>query len=138
MLRCVRIWTDPGGNSTFEEGELSLPDGHPGDAIGQEMLAVSLSFRETRPQDALAWHDAPVRQFVLTLGGTLEFETRSGATFVIRPGDILLAEDTTGSGHRWRLVGNDPWRRAYVVLPAGLQTSFIPLRQSPAGQGVTR
>ena len=138
MLRCVRIWTDPDGNSTFEEGELSLSGGHPGDAIGEAMLAVSLSFRETMPRDALAWHNAPIRQFVLTLGGTLEFETRGGASFVIRPGDILLAEDTTGSGHRWRLIGNDPWRRAYVVLPAGLDTSFRPLPPSPAGREVAR
>jgi hypothetical protein len=27
----------------------------------------------------------------------------------------LLAEDVTGSGHPWKLIGNDPWRRAYVI-----------------------
>jgi quercetin dioxygenase-like cupin family protein len=61
---------------------------------------------------------------VLTLGGTLEFETRDGDTFIIRPGDVLLAEDTTGSGHRWRLIGEEPWRRAYVILPEGLEAGF--------------
>jgi hypothetical protein len=128
MIRCVRIWTDAEGGSTFEEGSLSLPGGSAGDAIGQAMAAASISFRETLPKDALAWHDAPTRQFVLTLGGTLEFTTRRGETFVIRPGDVLLAEDTTGSGHRWRLVGEEAWRRAYVILPPGLETSFTPRR----------
>jgi quercetin dioxygenase-like cupin family protein len=66
----------------------------------------------------------PTHQLVLTLGGTLEFETREGATFVVRPGDVLLAEDTTGSGHRWRLVGADPWQRAYVILPEGFDAGF--------------
>ena len=31
--------------------------------------------------------------------------------FHLRPGDILLAEDTTGTGHSWKLVDENPWRR---------------------------
>lgn len=124
MIRCIRIWTDGQGASRFEEGGIALPGGHEGDAIGQAFAAASVSFRETVPKSALAWHIAPTHQLVLTLGGTLEFETREGATFIIRPGDVLLAEDTTGSGHRWRLIGPDPWRRAYVILPEGLDAGF--------------
>jgi quercetin dioxygenase-like cupin family protein len=51
-----------------------------------------------------AWHDAPVRQFVITLSGTLDFQTRNGEHLTIHPGDILLADDTTGSAHSWKLV----------------------------------
>jgi hypothetical protein len=29
---------------------------------------------------------------------------------------VILAEDTTGGGHRWRLVDDEPWRRVYVEL----------------------
>jgi quercetin dioxygenase-like cupin family protein len=57
-----------------------------------------------------------VRQYVITLSGTLEFETRRGERFTIAPGDVLVAEDTTGGGHRWRLVDDQPWRRVYVGL----------------------
>src|SRR3954452_7245793 len=67
-----------------------------------------ISFRETRSGGAFAPHQAPTRQFVMTLAGTLEFKTASGATFAIHPGDILLAEDTTGSGHSWRLIDDQP------------------------------
>jgi quercetin dioxygenase-like cupin family protein len=126
MIRCIRIWTNEGKASSFEEGYLSLPHGKAGDAIGEVFAAASVSFRETQPKDALAWHDAPTHQLVLTLGGTLQFETRDGTTFIIRPGDVLLAEDTTGSGHRWRLIGDEPWRRAYVILPTGLKAGFTP------------
>jgi quercetin dioxygenase-like cupin family protein len=53
---------------------------------------------------------------VITLSGTLEFVTRDGETFTLRPGDVLLAEDTAGTGHRWRLTDDQPWRRMYVEL----------------------
>ena len=45
--------------------------------------------------------------------------------FTITPGDVLLAEDTTGSGHEWRIVGPDPWCRAYVSLD-GVSLESIP------------
>ena len=68
----------------------------------------------------------PVRQLVVTLAGTLLFSTRDGEEFTLRPGDVLLAEDTVGSGHQWRLEGTDPWRRMYVVLAPGADVPFVP------------
>ena len=88
------------------------------------MPAASISFRETKSGGTFAPHDAPHRQFVITLAGTLEFKAATGATFTIRPGDILLAEDTTGSGHSWRLTDDQPWRRAYVILAPGADSHF--------------
>ena len=41
-----------------------------------------------------------------------------------QPGDILLAQDNTGSGHRWKLIGEEPWRRAYMVYPGGAALPF--------------
>jgi quercetin dioxygenase-like cupin family protein len=125
MIRCVRLWTDKDGASRFEEGTLHLPGGTPGDAIGPTVPAASVSFRQTAPEDALAWHVAPAHQLVLTLGGTLQFEMRDGTTFVVHPGDALLADDTTGTGHRWRILGHDPWQRAYVILPQGETAGFV-------------
>jgi hypothetical protein len=42
--------------------------------------------------------------------GSLEFTNRDGGTFVLRPGDILVAADDAGSGKKWRLIDDDPWR----------------------------
>ena len=125
MIRCVRIWTGDDGDSLFEEGSIDLPKGERGDVLSGTVDAASISFRETRSGGTFAPHDAPTRQYVVTLAGTLEFKTAKGATFTIRPGDILLAEDTTGSGHSWRLVDDQPWRRAYVVLAPGVAVPFV-------------
>ena len=121
MIRCVRIWTGEGGNSVFANGTVELRKGERGDMLSETMAAASISFRETKSGGTFAPHDAPTRQFVITLAGTLKVKTATGATFTIRPGDILLAEDTAGSGHSWRLTDDQPWRRAYVILPPGTQ-----------------
>ena len=55
-----------------------------------------MQFKETAPHSSLSWHNDPVPQYVLTLAGILEFTTRSGETFTIYPGDVLLATDHTG------------------------------------------
>ncbi|KNY21676.1 hypothetical protein [Methylobacterium sp. ARG-1] len=128
MIRCVRIWTDDDDNSCFEEGAIDLSEGERGDILSGTTDVVSISFRETQAGGTYAWHPAPTRQFVITLRGTLDFLTKSGAHFTIRPGDILIAEDTTGSGHSWRLVDDEPWCRAYVILAPGAEARlpFVP------------
>jgi hypothetical protein len=44
---------------------------------------------------------------------------------MLHPGDILLAEDTAGTGHSWKLVDENPWRRAYVILKPGAEAQFV-------------
>ncbi len=124
MIRCVRLWTGEDGNSHFEEGSIDLEPGARGDWLSAKPAAASVSFQETAPGGAFAWHRAPVRQLVITLSGTLDFQTREGEHFMLHPGDILLAEDTCGSGHSWRLTDGSPWRRAYVVLEPGAEVPF--------------
>jgi quercetin dioxygenase-like cupin family protein len=125
MIRCVRIWTGDDQNSHFEEGVIDLEPGKRGDVLSGRMQTTTISFEETASGGAFAWHTAPIRQLVVTLSGTLDFQTREGEHFLIHPGDILYAEDTAGSGHSWRLTDNQPWRRAYVIL---LPETAVPFR----------
>jgi quercetin dioxygenase-like cupin family protein len=128
MIRCVRMWTGEDGNSVFEEGMIALGEGERGDFIGKPAKARTVSFRETASGGSFEWHQDPVPRYVLTLSGTLEFEVKSGATFIIRPGDVLLAQDNSGTGHKWRLIGSEPWRRAYVVYEDGADLGFVPAK----------
>src|ERR1700729_983389 len=100
MIRCVRLWTGTDGDSHFEDGVIVLRDGDRGDFLSNAVGVASLSFQETRSGGAFEWHKDPVPRFVITLSGVLEFETKSGATFTIAPGDVLLAQDNTGTGHK--------------------------------------
>ena len=95
-----------------------------GDVLSSVFTTQTISFQETSAAGKFEWHTAPVRQLVITLSGTLDFVTRNNEHFTINPGDILLAEDTTGTGHSWKLIGSAPWQRAYIVLAPGATVSF--------------
>ena len=117
MIRAYKLYTGPDGGSHVERGSIA------GDALAG---AESISFKETPPHSELDWHTAPARQYVITLAGILAFTTRDGETFTIYPGDVLVALDYTGTGHEWRLVNDEPWKRAYVIFKTNADTHFIP------------
>src|ERR1700730_982920 len=116
-IRLLRLFTADDGQSHFAVGEIEWHKLEGVNAVSQSEPARPISFEETAAGASLDWHNAPHRQYVITLSGRLEFETRAGARQVIGPGDVLLAEDTTGGGHRWRLIDGQPWRRVYVAVP---------------------
>ncbi|WP_248745952.1 hypothetical protein [Pseudomonas sp. MWU12-2037] len=87
---------------------------------------TAIHFKQTPAHASFDWHKDPEPQYVITLSGTLAFVTKTGEKFTLHPGEVLIAEDNTGSGHRWNLVDDQPWRRGYVVLKPGAPDSFIP------------
>lgn len=117
MIRAYRLFTGPDGNSHVQAGHVSQKIAVPADSI---------MFEETPADSSLDWHNDPVPQYVINLCGTLEFAMRTGETFTLRPGEVLIAIDHTGTGHKWRLVDNEPWRRAYVVFKPGADVQFTP------------
>ncbi|MDM7953128.1 MAG: hypothetical protein QUV07_07945 [Cyanobium sp. CZS 25K] len=128
MIECIRLWTNDHQLSEFERGCVDLAPGKPGDLVSAGMAAGAVFFSETGSGGRFGWHTAPSRRLVITLSGNLEFQLRDGRTFLLHPGIVLLAEDTTGSGHAWRLIGPDPWRRLYVTLAAA---EPVPFRTDP-------
>jgi quercetin dioxygenase-like cupin family protein len=125
MIRCIRLWSGPDCESHFEEGAIDLEAGPRGDALSGKFRVAAVSFQETRADPKLGWHTDPARQLVITLSGTMEFTTHDGV-FALRPGDILFTEDTSGRGHDWRLIGDQPWRRVYAVLDKETLVPFRP------------
>ena len=116
MIKAYRLYTGPDGNSHVETWSVSG---------GNLVQAESILFKETPAHSSFDWHNVPIPQYVITLAG-VEFTTVGGETFTIHPGEVLLAEDHTGSGHKWRLTNDEPWKRAYVVFKEGANTHFVP------------
>ncbi len=123
MIKAYKLFTRADGGSHVLQGMVA--------EHGRNDV-VAIHFAESPPHSEYAWHTAPEAQYVITLSGTVEFTMRDGSTFILRPGEVLIALDTSGTAHKWRLIDDQPWRRAYVVLRPGARDLFIPDDPVPA------
>lgn len=119
MPTFLRVYTGEDGKSHIEEIEPSFKsfvdtEGAHGQGTPFE-AATGITFRISPPGYFLNWHNAPRRQYTITLSGEVEVAVGDGTVRRLGPGDILLAEDLTGQGHTTRVVGKEP--RLAVVVP---------------------
>ena len=121
QISFVRIVATPDGGTRFVDDAADLTDGvfaPPAPSLG---LSETVEARQVRFIGAPAgWdsppHPAPDRQWVVMVCGTVEATTTDGETRRFEPGMAVLLEDTSGAGHRTRIVGDEPWLAMVVVL----------------------
>jgi hypothetical protein len=109
--RFTRIATDAAGGSTFQDDEFPLdaPSGVTGMLTGTVPAASAVvPVRHDVFDFPPAPRPAPRRQWVVLLRGTGEVEVTDGSRRTFGPGDFFRAEDTDGSGHVTRPVGDPP------------------------------
>jgi hypothetical protein len=121
-MRYTRIYADAAGRTEFKEIDIDqcpadfVPPSPPID-LSAPLEADSIMFA-TIP---VGWrgelHSTPWRQFFLQFTGVVEVEVSGGRTVRTGPGDITLVEDTNGSGHITRVIGDVPVTGAIVKLP---------------------
>jgi len=116
-FKYVRLYAGSDGESHFEDVEVLLTDSGRGTDVSMEIDAESINFAEFREDYLLDQHRAPRRRFVVLLAGLLEIEVSDGEVRVLGPGTVLLADDTTGVGHRSRAAGADQRLAMFVQLP---------------------
>ena len=115
-MRAYRIKNDSHGKSYFEKG--TLPEGFD---LNAERFFLKTEIETYQKSQ----HPAPRYQYVVTLKGQLEFTTSDGKSFIIEPGIILIAEDTQGEGHSWKILDGEEWHRIYIVPNPKADDGFI-------------
>ena len=107
-MQITRLYTGPDDESHFADMEITLRDGGDIGRLSELFPATGVILRETDAHYAYGWHTAPRRQFVVMLRGSVEIQIGDGTMRRFGPGDIVLAEDTTGRGHVSRAVDGQP------------------------------
>jgi hypothetical protein len=79
------------------------------------IAAKGVMFRQSG-EYFINWHNAPRRQFVVNLAGTVEIVASDGEKRLLGPGSILLAEDLTGKGHTSRGLGGEERISLFIPL----------------------
>ena len=119
-MRVTWLYAGDDGRSHF--GDLDIPL-RPSDVTPNRSAprsapipTANVFLAEAPAGRALDFHPAPRRQLIVVLSGVLEIECGDGSRRQFRPGDLLLADDTTGQGHITRDL-EGPRRALYVPLP---------------------
>jgi uncharacterized cupin superfamily protein len=115
-MKVVRVYTGADKKSHFEDVEIPLKSGGKAGFMSDLEKATGVIFRETGGDYNFDFHNAPRRQYVVNLEGEVEIEVGDGTKRILRTGDILLAEDTTGQGHISRAVGGKPRKSLFITL----------------------
>lgn len=108
-MQFCRMYTGDDGKSHFEE----LDQTQGSKFFLSTIAAKALVFKNDDNRDILGWHNAPRRQWCITLSGTCEIGIGDGTKKTFGPGDVFLAEDVTGQGHT-ALPKN--WVRAFIHI----------------------
>jgi hypothetical protein len=108
-MQFCRLYTGADGQSHFEELDQTQTSKH----FFAAHDVKGLVFKNDRPTHTLGWHNAPRRQWVITLSGSVRIATGDGTTKTFGPGDVFLAEDLTGQGHTAK---PDAWVRAFAHM----------------------
>lgn len=125
-LSYIRLYTDSDGVSRFSEGVMpwqpwqrTRSGGGTTQALARlAMDATELRFVRTPVGFESEWHTTSRRQFIFVLSGVVEFETRDGVKRIVRSGELVLAEDTSGEGHITRNAGAEELVMALVTVPS--------------------
>jgi hypothetical protein len=115
-MKITRIYTGEDLQSHFEDLEIPLKDGGKGNFVSDLMRASGIIFRETDGSYNYDFHNAPRRQFVVNLEGEVEIELGDGSKRIFGSGEIFLAEDTTGQGHKSQAVSKKPRKSLFIPL----------------------
>ena len=114
-MKYTRLYTGDDGESHFEDVEVPLRSAGMGVLQRSRIArATGVFFSVTDGPFFSDFHNAPRRQYIVILEGTVEVGTSDGTKRQFGPGEILMVEDTTGRGHTTRSV-NDGFRREVFI-----------------------
>ena len=89
----TRLYTGSDGQSHIEEMD---PATHP--TLQELEAATGISFSIAQPGRFSDWHNAPRRQYVITLSGEGEIGLGDGSVHKFGPGHVSLVEDLNRAG----------------------------------------
>ena len=123
LVKYHRIYADAQGGSHFDSMtvEQSLASGAPPAApfyVSGDKPASKYRFYSFQPGWIGDWHPCPAHQFLALMSGSVEMETTDGTVRSLKPGDLVLLEDTSGKGRVKRNTGDGYATFLMVPVPS--------------------
>src|ERR1700723_182682 len=116
-LALTHMYTGTDGQSHVEQVNVKFPavaGAPPTTEQTEPIKAASAYIVRAAPGGVEGRHNADARRYVIPVSGRAEVEVSGGQKFFVEPGRIYVAEDLTGKGHTFRVVGADDWVALFV------------------------
>ena len=118
-IEYLRIFSDSDGCSHFETLNIDLKSNvyappAPALSTSSPESANNIVFLELPVGWFGDWHPTPVRQWLILMTGEFEFEAGDGERCRRKAGDVVMLDDTTGKGHRTRVISDVVMRIAAI------------------------
>lgn len=106
------LYTGPDGLAYVKDLQVAArPNG-----VADLLPVNGIEIHRTPPGFSIGWHLEKRRQYLITLSGSGEIGIANGKKIILRPGSILLVENTTGKGHMTRTLGKETWVTLWIPL----------------------
>jgi hypothetical protein len=116
MIRITRVYSDPKGESHFEDIEMPLKNNGEIGFLSDKIPVKEIIFRKVKSGYDYDFHNAPQKQYIILMNGEIEIETSLGEKRTFKGGDILLVEDTQGKGHKTRNLQKIERQSVFITL----------------------
>jgi len=118
-IEYLRIFADEEGCSHFETKTIDLEEQNyapPAPSLNTSLMesADNSVFLELPIGWYGDWHPTPVRQWLILITGTCEFEAGDGEKATRKAGDVVMLDDLIGKGHQTKVLGEESVRIAAI------------------------
>ncbi len=115
-MRIHNLYEDADGISHFRDIEVDWAEIRQHGRYSARLPATGIIFRRTEGNYDLDWHPAPRRQYIVNLDAGVKITASDGESRVIKAGEIILVEDTTGKGHLSQSVGGQVRHSIFIPV----------------------
>lgn len=102
----TEVYADEEGGSSFRTVNIQTSELQKLGYYSDKYDVKGLKFRKSIKGETFDFHTAPKKQYIVYLSGEAEIEVSSGQKKKFKAGDILLASDTEGIGHKSTITKN--------------------------------
>ena len=125
----MRLFADERGESHFEDIDVALALAEfastaPPMGVSTSMAASESAFIVGPAGWTSDWHVSSGRNLFVVLSGEWEIEASDGTVRKFSSPDVLLAEDTSGKGHRSRVISEEDSLALVVQLLADRKANY--------------
>jgi hypothetical protein len=103
-MRVHNLYVDDKGETHFRDIEIEWVEEGAAGKLSKRLPATGIIFREVQPSYDLDWHPAPRRQYIINLDAGVQITASDGEARIIKAGEVILVEDTSGKGHLSKAV----------------------------------